>query len=88
MQSASERRIMGDLNEVRGVLRYSHAEEDVVLRAHAQTLSDGTELCPDVFAHDVGRARGGRKQACQNRPTEEGMLALAASLNHLYSALH
>ena len=61
---------------------YSHAEEDVVLRAEAQTLSDGAELGPDVFAHDVGRAGGRREQTRQDRPTGEGVLASAASLNH------
>lgn len=39
-----------------------------MLRTDAQTLSDGTQLRPDVFAQDVGRPRGGREETCQDGP--------------------
>lgn len=46
----------------------SHAEEDIVLRTDSQTLSDGTQLRPDVSAQDVGSTRGGREQTSQDGP--------------------
>lgn len=39
-----------------------------MLRADAQVLSDGAELRADVFAQDVGGARGGREQTRQDGP--------------------
>lgn len=46
----------------------SHAEENVVLRTHAQTLPDGAQLGPDVPAKDEGGAGGWRKKPGQNGP--------------------
>lgn len=51
----------------------SHAEEDVVLWTDSQTLSDCTELSPDVSAHDVGRTRSRREQTSQDGPAGESM---------------
>lgn len=49
-----------------------HAEEDVVLWTDSQTLSNGTQLSPDVSAQDVGSTRGWREQTSQDGPAEEG----------------
>lgn len=51
----------------------SHAEEDVVLRTDSQTLSDRTQLSPDVSAQDVGRTRGRREQTGQDGPAGESI---------------
>lgn len=45
-----------------------HAKKNVVLGTHAEVLSNGAQLGTDVFAEDVGRARGRWKQARQDRP--------------------
>lgn len=51
----------------------SHAEEDVVLWTDSQTLSDGTQLSPDVSAQDVGGTRGRGEQSGQDGPAGEGI---------------
>lgn len=53
------------------MLEDSHAEEDVVLWTDSQTLSNGTQLSPDVSAQDVGGTRGRREQTGQDGPAEE-----------------
>lgn len=49
-----------------------HAEENVVLGTHAQTLPDGTQLSPDVSVKDEGSAGGWRKETGQNGPADRG----------------
>ncbi len=45
---------------------YVHAEQYIVLRTDAQILTDGAQFSADVFAEDVGGARGGWEQARQD----------------------
>lgn len=45
-----------------------HAKKNVVLGTHAEVLSNGAQFGTDVFAEDVGRARGRWKQARQDGP--------------------
>lgn len=45
-----------------------HAKKNIVLGTHAEVLSNGAQFGADVFAEDVGRARGGWKEACQDGP--------------------
>lgn len=51
-----------------GAYAYVHAEQDIVLWAHAQVLTDGVQIRADVLAHDVGSARCGREKARKNGP--------------------
>ena len=39
-----------------------------MLGTHSKALTDGAQFGADVFAQDVGGARGGREQACQDGP--------------------
>lgn len=51
------------------VLLYTELiKENVVLRTHAQVLTDPIHFGADVVAVYGGRAGGGRKQACQDGP--------------------
>lgn len=45
-----------------------HAEENIVLRTDAQTLSDGAQLGADVSTKDEGGAGGWRKKTSQDGP--------------------
>lgn len=47
---------------------YTHAKKNVVLGTHAKVLPNGAQFGADVFAEDVGRPRGGRKQPRQDGP--------------------
>lgn len=47
---------------------YTHAKKNIVLGTHAKVLTDGAQFGADVFAQDVGRPRGGRKQPRQDGP--------------------
>lgn len=47
---------------------YTHAKKNIVLGTHAKVLPDGAQFGADVFAEDVGRPRGGRKQPRQDGP--------------------
>lgn len=44
----------------------SHAEEDIVLGTDPKAPPNGAQLRADVSAQDVGSARGGWEQACQD----------------------
>lgn len=48
-----------------------HAKKDVVLGTHSEVLSNGAQFGTDVFAEDVGRARGRWEQARQDGPFGE-----------------
>lgn len=56
------------------IVDYSHlhAKENIVLWTDTQTLSDGTQLSPDVSAKNEGSARGWRKKTGQNGPANRG----------------
>lgn len=47
---------------------YIHAKKNIVLGTHAKVLPNCAQLGADVFAEDVGRPRGGRKQPRQDGP--------------------
>lgn len=47
---------------------YTHAKKNIVLGTHAKVLPNGAQFGADVFAEDVGRPRGGRKQPRQDGP--------------------
>lgn len=49
-----------------------HAKENIVLWTDTQTLSDGTQLSPDVSAKNEGSARGWREKPGQNGPANRG----------------
>lgn len=47
---------------------YTHAKKNIVLGTHAKVLPNCAQFGADVFAEDVGRPRGGRKQPRQDGP--------------------
>lgn len=47
---------------------YTHAKKNIVLGTDAKVLPNGAQFSADVFAENVGRPRGGRKQPCQDGP--------------------